>query len=130
MIRLVVRTGIMLAANAVGLIVAAAVLDGFHLDAGGFVLAVVIFTVALALMTPFLASVLRRNRSSASALGGVAQIATLAALIITAIVSDGLSIDGIGDWIAATVIVWLASLLAAFVLPFLGLKKYLEARRA
>jgi uncharacterized membrane protein YvlD (DUF360 family) len=130
MIRLVVRTGIMLAANAVGLIVAAAVLDGFHLDAGGFVLAVVIFTVALALMTPFLASVLRRNRSSASALGGVALIATLAALIITAIVSDGLSIDGIGDWIAATVIVWLASLLAAFVLPFLGLKKYLEARRA
>jgi uncharacterized membrane protein YvlD (DUF360 family) len=130
MIRLIVRTGIMLAANAVGLIVAAAVLDGFHLDAGGFVLAVVIFTVALALMTPFLASVLRRNRSSASALGGVALIATLAALIITAIVSDGLSIDGIGDWIAATVIVWLASLLAAFVLPFLGLKKYLEARRA
>ncbi|HEX5583895.1 hypothetical protein [Gaiella sp.] len=130
MIRLVVRTGIMLAANAVGLIVAAAVLDGFHLDAGGFVLAVVIFTVALALMTPFLASVLRRNRSSASALGGVALIATLAALIITAIVSDGLSIDGIGDWVAATVIVWLASLLAAFVLPFLGLKKYLEARRA
>lgn len=120
----------MLAANAVGLIVAAAVLDGFHLDAGGFVLAVVIFTVALALMTPFLASVLRRNRSSASALGGVALIATLAALIITAIVSDGLSIDGIGDWVAATVIVWLASLLAAFVLPFLGLKKYLEARRA
>jgi hypothetical protein len=130
MIRLVVRTGIMLAANAVGLIVAAAVLDGFHLDAGGFVLAVVIFTVALALMTPFLASVLRRNRSSASALGGVALIATLAALIIKAIVSVGLSIDGIGDWVAATVIVWLASLLAAFVLPFLGLKKYLEARRA
>jgi uncharacterized membrane protein YvlD (DUF360 family) len=129
-IRLIVRTAIMLAANAVGLLVAAAVLDGFHLSAGGFVLAVVIFTVALALMTPFLASVLRRNRSSSSALGGVALIATLASLIITAIVSDGLSIDGIGDWIAGTVIVWLAALLAAFVLPFLGLKKYLEERSA
>jgi len=27
------------------------------------------------------------------------------------------------------VIVWLASLLAAFILPFLGLKKYLDERR-
>lgn len=130
MIRLVVRTAILLVANAVGLIVAAVVLDGVHLNATGFVVAVVIFTVALALMTPFLASVLRRNRSSASALGGVALIATLAALIITDVVSDGLSIDGVGDWIAATVIVWLGSLVAAFILPFLGLRKYLEERRA
>jgi uncharacterized membrane protein YvlD (DUF360 family) len=129
-IRLIVRTAIMLAANAVGLLVAAAVLDGFHLSAGGFVLAVVIFTVAVAVMTPFLSSVLQRNRSSSSALGGVALIATLASLIITTLITDGLSIDGIGDWIAGTVIVWLAALLAAFVLPFLGLKKYMEERRA
>jgi uncharacterized membrane protein YvlD (DUF360 family) len=62
-------------------------------------------------------------------LGGVALIATLVALIVTDLVSDGLSISGIGTWIAATVIVWIAALLAAFVLPFLGLKKYLEERR-
>jgi uncharacterized membrane protein YvlD (DUF360 family) len=130
MLRLIVRTGIMLAANAVGLIVAATVLDGVDLNASGFIIAVVIFTVALALMTPFLASVMRRNRSSASALGGVSLIATLASLIITDLISDGLSISGVGAWIAATVIVWLASLLAAFVLPYLGLKKYLEERNA
>jgi len=128
MIRLVVRTAILLGANAVGLIVAAAVLDGMELDVTAFIVAVVIFTVALALMTPFLASVLRRNRSSASALGGVALIATLVSLIITDLLSDGLSIDGVGTWIAATVIVWIASLLAAFLLPYLGLKKYLEER--
>ena len=62
-------------------------------------------------------------------LGGVALIATLVALIVTDLVSDGLSISGIGTWIAATVIVWIAALLAAFVLPFFGLKKYLEERR-
>ena len=62
-------------------------------------------------------------------LGGVALIATLVALIVTDLVSDGLSISGIGTWIAATVIVWIAALLAAFVLPFLGLRKYLEERR-
>ena len=123
MIRLIVRTGIMLLANAIGLIVASLVLDGVDLNATGFLVAVVIFTVVLALMQPFLASQLRRRGSSA--LGGVALLATLAALIITDLISDGLSISGIGAWLAATVIVWAASLLAVFILPYLGLKKYL-----
>ena len=58
-----------------------------------------------------------------------ALVATLVSLIVTDWVSDGLSIDGTGTWIAATVIVWLASLLAAVILPYLGLKKYLDERR-
>ena len=130
MVRLLVRTAILLVANAVGLLVAAAVLDKMTLDATGFVVALVVFTVALALMTPFLASVLRRNQSSAAALGGVALIATLVALVVADLLTDGLSIHGVLTWIEAAVIVWAASLLAAFVLPFLGLKKYVEARRA
>jgi uncharacterized membrane protein YvlD (DUF360 family) len=123
-IRLIVRLLVVVAANAVGLLVAAALLDGVDLDASAFILAVIIFTVVFALMTPFLASQLRRRRSAA--LGGVSLIATLVALIVTDLLSDGLSISGIGTWIAATVIVWVSSLLAAFILPFLGLKKYLE----
>jgi uncharacterized membrane protein YvlD (DUF360 family) len=125
-IRLIVRTAIALAGNAVGLIVASLVFDGFDIDATGFITALVIFTVALALMTPFLASMMRRNRSSTSALGGVALIATFVALLITTLVSDGLAISGIGTWIGATVVVWLGSLLAVFILPYLGLKKYLQ----
>ncbi|HEU0246497.1 MAG TPA: hypothetical protein VFR38_05360 [Gaiellaceae bacterium] len=128
MIRLLVRTLVALAANAVGLIVAASLLDGMRLNATGFVTALVVFTIAFALMLPFLASQFRRGGSSM--LGGVALIATLVALIVTDLVSDGLSISGIGTWIAATVIVWIAALLAAFILPFLGLKTYLEERRA
>ena len=128
MIRFLVRTGILLLANAVGLIVAAAVLDGMTLDVSAFILAVVIFTVVLALMTPFLASVLRRGRSSSAALGGVALIATLVSLVITDWISDGLTIDGLTTWLLAAVIVWAASLLAAFLLPYLGLKKYLQER--
>jgi uncharacterized membrane protein YvlD (DUF360 family) len=124
MIRFLVRTGVMLLANAVGLLVAALVLDGMTVDATAFIIAVVIFTVVLALMTPFLASQLRKHGSAA--LGGVALIATLVSLIITDLISDGFTIDGLGTWIAAAVIVWAASLLAAFILPYLGLKKYLE----
>jgi uncharacterized membrane protein YvlD (DUF360 family) len=126
-IRLLVRTLVALVANAIGLLVAAAVLDGFELNWSGFVVAVIIFTVAFALLQPFLISQLR-GRSSAM-LGGVALIATLVSLIIADLVSDGLDIEGVGTWIAATVIVWLASLLAAFILPFLGLKRFLENRR-
>jgi putative membrane protein len=126
-IRLIVRTVIALASNAVGLIVAAAVLDEVSLDVTGFVIAVVVFTVVFALLQPFLVMSLRQSRSAV--LGGVALIATLASLIVTVLVTDGLSIDGLTGWILGTLIVWLASVLAGFILPFLGLKKYLDERR-
>ena len=70
---------------------------------------------------------MRRGRGLAFV--GAALLATLVALIVTDLVSDGLTIDGAGTWIAATVIVWLAALLAAFILPFLGLRKFMEERR-
>jgi hypothetical protein len=125
-IRLLVRTGIALVGNAVGLIVASLVFADFEIDATGFIVALLIFTVALALLTPFIANVLRRNQSSSAALGGVALISTFVALLVTELFSDGLDISGIGTWIGATVVVWLGSLLAVFILPYLGLKRYLE----
>ena len=128
MIRLLVRTLISVAANAIGLIVAAIVLDGVHLNFASFVVAVVIFTVVFAVLQPFLAVQLRRLGNGA--IGATALIATLVSLLLTDLLSDGLEIDGVGTWIAAAVIVWLAALVAAFVLPFLGLKRFLEARRA
>ena len=127
MIRWIIRTGIALAGNAIGLLVSAAVLDDMEVDAGSFIVAVIIFTVVTALLQPFLASRLRNAGSGV--LGGVALIATFASLVITDLVSDGFSISGVGTWLAATVIVWVASLIAVFLIPYLGLKKYLEERR-
>jgi hypothetical protein len=129
-IRLLVRTAIVLLGNAVGLIIASLVFDGFDIDATGFVVSLIVFTIAVALMTPFLGSMLQRNRSTSAALGGVALISTFVALLITDLFTDGLNISGVGTWIGATVVVWLASLLAVFILPYLGLKKYLDERRA
>lgn len=128
MIRLIVRTLVALAANAIGLIVASVVLDGFELNLASFIVAVVIFTVVFAVLTPFLAVQLRRLGNGA--IGATALIATLVSLIVTDLLSDGFSISGVGTWVAAAVIVWLSALVAAFVLPFLGLKKYLDERRA
>jgi len=127
MIRLLVRTLIAVAANAVGLIVASVVLDGFSINVASFIVAVVIFTIVFAVLTPFLAVQLRRLGNGA--IGAIALIATLVSLVVTDLLSDGFSISGVGTWIAAAVIVWLAALVAAFVLPFLGLKKFLEDDR-
>jgi uncharacterized membrane protein YvlD (DUF360 family) len=78
-------------------------------------------------LTPFLAVQLRRLGNGA--IGATALIATLVSLLVTDLISDGFSISGVGTWIAAAVIVWLAALVATFVLPFLGLKKFLEDNR-
>ena len=128
MIRLVLRTLIAVAANAIGLIVAAFVLDGMDIDVTSFIVAVAIFTIVFAVLTPFLAVQLRRLGNGA--IGATALIATLVSLIVTDLLSDGFTISGVVAWGVAPVIVWLAALVAAFVLPFLGLKKYLEANRA
>jgi putative membrane protein len=126
-IRLLVRVAVAVAANAIGLIVAAALLDGVHLNGAAFVVAVVIFTVVFALMHPFLLMQMRRGRGLAFV--GAALLATLIALIVADLLSDGLTIEGVGTWIAATVIIWLAALVAAFILPLLGLRKFMEERR-
>ena len=106
---------------------ASGILDGVTISGTAFLVAVVIFTVVYAIAQP----VFTMWAVNTPALrGGVALVATLVGLIITSLVSDGLSISGAGTWIAATVIVWLAALIATFLLPYLGLKKYLEERRA
>lgn len=128
MIRFLVRTLIALVANAVGLIVAAIVLDDVHLDAASFVVAVVIFTGVFVLLQPFLAVNLRRM--GPGMLGVVSLLATLVSLIVTDLLTDGLSISGVLTWILAALIVWLVALVATLLLPFLGLKKFLDERRS
>ena len=56
-------------------------------------------------------------------------MATLIALIVTELVTDGLEISGTATWIEATVIVWLVSLLGVLVLPLIFLRNRVEERR-
>jgi hypothetical protein len=44
-------------------------------------------------------------------LGIIALVTTFVILLITDLLSDGLNITGVTDWILATVIVWLATVL-------------------
>jgi uncharacterized membrane protein YvlD (DUF360 family) len=94
-------------ANAVSLLIAAALLDGVRVEASGFVFAVIIFSIASLVLTPIVTwIVIRRARAL---IGVVALINTFVVLLITDLLSDGFSIEGTLDWILAVVIVWVAN---------------------
>jgi putative membrane protein len=129
MIRLLISFVIQLAANALGFIVAASILDKMEVSNTGFVVAVVIFTIVYALAQPFLTQM---ALSKASALrGGVALVATLVGLIVTALIvgDDDLKISGAATWIEATVIIWIVSLLGVLILPAIFVKKKVQEKR-
>jgi putative membrane protein len=108
MTQLGIRVILALVANAVALLVAAAVLDGVEIGAGSFVVAVLIFSIASLALKPIISGIV--SRRARPLLGAVALLTTFAVLVVTDLLSDGLSIEGVLDWILATVIVWLATL--------------------
>ena len=128
MIRFLVRTAIFLVSAAVGLLMTASLVDGFDVSAGGFLTAVVLFAVIQSVLAPFIAKVTARNASAL--LGGVGLLSTFVALWLTTLLGDALTIDGgASTWIAATVIVWLATALATLLLPLILVKVGIEAAR-
>ncbi|MGL6279639.1 MAG: phage holin family protein [Gaiella sp.] len=127
MIRFLVRTAVFLAAAAVGLIVASVFVDGMSIDATGFISVVVVFAVLQAVLQPFLART--ANRNAPVLLGGIGLVTTFVALVVTELVTDGLDISGAGDWILATLIVWIATMIATLLLPLILVKAGVEAAR-
>lgn len=111
--RWLVRVGFAVLANAVALVLAALVLDGFELDAGSFVVAVAIFSLLSLVLRPLLGwIVVKRARPL---LGIVGLVTTFGVLLITDLLSDGIQIEGAGTWVLATVVVWLATMVYEFV---------------
>jgi hypothetical protein len=112
--RTVISLAILLAANAIGLIIAAVVLDKVELDWTAFIFALIIFTIVEAIALPGIGKVAESKAPAISS--GVALIATFVALLITDILSDGLDIEGVGTWILATLIVWVCTMVATLIL--------------
>ena len=82
-----------------------------------------IFTLAFVIVQPL--AVKMALRHSATLAGGSALLATLIALIVSDLLSDGLSISGATTWLLATLIVWIVSVLAGVLLPMVMFKKAL-----
>ena len=116
----ILRVALALAGNAIGLLIAAAVLADMTLDGVAFVIALIIFTVLTAVLAPLVNKVAARNAPALQ--GGSALIVTFLALLLTALVSDGLSISGVSTWIIATVLVWIVTAIVGIVLAKLVIK--------
>lgn len=119
MIRLLLRAAVFLGSAAIGILVAVWLLDDMSVSAAGFVTVVLIFAVAQSLLSPFITKVAMRNASAF--LGGIGLVSTFVSLLLASWFGS-LSISGIGTWIAATVLVWLVTAIATFVLPYFVLK--------
>lgn len=115
-----IRIGLALLGNALGLLLASVLIDDISVSGTAFVIAVLVFTVLTLLIEPLVNRVAQGNFEALAS--GSALITTALALLVTAAISDGLSIDGVGAWLLATVIVWLATALIGIVLVKIFLK--------
>lgn len=103
-----------LATSAVALLLAALLLDNFEVDTLTFPVLVVEFAVVLMIARAATETLVDKNVHILSSFVGL--IGAFVALVVTDWISDGLSIDGVSTWIAATLIVWGGMLLASLLL--------------
>lgn len=128
MIRFLLNLVVSFLAALIGIIVADIIFPGFQVKIGfSYFVVAGIYALLYALATPILRGMTeRRARAFAS---GVALIATFVALFLTSLISGAFDIDGASTWIGATVVVWLFTALAAWLLPLLVFKRWMENRR-
>ncbi|OMC09944.1 MULTISPECIES: phage holin family protein [unclassified Mycobacterium] len=113
--QILLRAVVLLGSWAIGLAVAAWVVPGVRVSVSGFVVAVVVFSVLQAILSPW---ILRLPRAYASLLfGGTGLALTVVALGLASGFTHGLTIHGGASWIAATTVVWLVTTVGAITLP-------------
>ena len=124
MMKLIISTLAQLAANAIGLLLAALLLPGFSIDALSILVAVVIFSAAQWLLGPLVTRLSMTHLPQL--LGGIALVTIFIGLQITNLIMPGFTIGGISNWLAATLLVWIGSLLASILLPLYVFKSLAE----
>lgn len=127
MVRMLAAATISLLSNALGLAIAANVLDDMGVGFGGFILAVLIYTGITILAEPLLRQIALKN--APALLGSSSLIAVLISLIVTVVITDSLTISGLTTWVLATIIVWAVALAGRLLLPMLVFKKVLAENR-
>lgn len=126
MVRLFYWLVALVIANAVGLLLAVALLPGFRIDAMSFVIVALVFSGVQVLADPLLTKI--SIKSVPALRGSVALVTAFVGLFVTDFFIDGMSVGGISNWLAATLLVWLGSLIAGLLLPIYVLKRLREAK--
>ncbi len=122
--RFLAQAALLLLANAIALVVAAMLLPGFSINGLGFAVAVCIFTASTVILEPLISKF--AQKSAPYLMGGIALVTTFVGLLVTTLLTRGLSITSIGTWITATLIIWIATVVASLVLPRFLFKEVLS----
>ncbi len=109
------RAVVLLGSWAIGLLVAAWVVPHVSVSLSGFIVAVVLFSVAQVILS--LVIVRLPHGYASLLLGGTGLVLTFVALSLAALLTHGLTIHGVASWIAATIVVWLVTTVGAISLP-------------
>lgn len=117
----------LLIGNAVGLLLAALLLDGFAIAPLSMIVVVVVFTLVQVIAEPLLTKVSEKNVPALK--GGMALVVTFVGLLITDMIAAGLTIGGVSNLLAATLLVWLGALIAAIVIPMFLFKELREQKK-
>ena len=126
MLKFFARMALSLLANALALLVASVLLTGFAINGLAFVVAVCIFTASTTILEPLITRIATQN--APYLLGGIALVTTFVGLLVTTLITDGLSIMGIGTWVMATLITWVATVIGSLILPRLLFKEVLGSK--
>lgn len=124
MIKLLARLTLNVLSNAFGLFAASLLVDGFSINGLSFVLALALFSLSTAVLSPLVMKIALRN--APFLMGGIALVTTFVGLLITTIFSDGISIDGVSAWVISTLVIWLFSIVGNVLLPLVIFKKTLK----
>ena len=121
MMRLLLSTLATIIANAVGLLLASALLTGFTIDPVSFIVVLLVFTGVLILTGPLMTKV--AVTSVPQLRGSVALVTVFLGLKVTEWLMPGFDMGGLSNWLAATLLVWLGSLVAEILLPIYVFKQ-------
>ena len=127
MVRFLISLAISLVTAALGIALAGWILEDFHVEVGGFIVAVVVFALAQAILSPFIFNVARQYASAI--LGGIGLVSTFVALLIASLFPGGIRVDGVVTWVLATLIVWIVTALGTWILGLWWLRNRREQRR-
>ena len=127
MIRFLLSVAISIVSATVALLVAAGIVDGVRMQPAGFVVAVLVFTAAQAILAPFVFNLARKYASAV--LGGIGLVSTFLALLVATMFPNGLHISGITAWVTTPLIVWIITALGTWILGILIIKRWWEKRR-
>ncbi|GAB5436117.1 hypothetical protein [Falsiruegeria mediterranea] len=116
----------LLIGNAVGLLLAVALLPGFKIAPLSIIVVVLVFTVVQVIADPLITKISEKNVPALK--GGVALAVTFVGLLITDLVASGLTVGGVSNLLAATLLVWLGAVIAGVLIPMFLFKELQDSK--